>query len=58
MIRNKKGGCEMLVLRKCECGGTRFSKEPDDIELRCEDCGSRARYGYIPDETDDEEDEE
>ena len=48
----------MLVLRKCECGSTRFSKEPDDLELRCEECGSRARYGYIPDEPDDEEEDE
>lgn len=48
----------MLVLRICECGGRRFSKEPDDIELRCEDCGSRAQYAWVPDEPDDEEEDE
>lgn len=45
----------MLVLRKCECGSTRFSKEPDDLVLRCEECGSKAGYAYIPDEPDEEE---
>lgn len=41
----------MLVLRKCECGCTRFEREPDDDVLRCEECWSRARYVYINDET-------
>lgn len=46
----------MLVLRKCECGSTRFEREPDDDVLRCAECCSRAEYAYIPDKTDDEED--
>lgn len=47
----------MLVLRKCECGSTRFEREPDDDVLRCAECWSLARFAYIPDEPNDEEDE-
>ena len=41
----------MFVVRQCECGCTRFEREPDDDVLRCEECGSLARYVYINDET-------
>ena len=48
----------MLVLKQCKCGCTRFEKEPDDDVIRGAECWSLAKFTYVPDKTDDEEDDE
>ena len=41
----------MFVIRQCDCGCKYFEREPDDDVLRCEECGSLAKFTYINEDT-------